>query len=372
MTIIDTTLRDGEQSPRVVFTREEKILIAKLLADIGIEEIEVGIPSLCKEELETISEIAKLGLPCNLLCWARANILDFEFARKTNINRLHFAIPVSDIQLNAFSKTRSWVLSRLKKLINYAKDDFYFLSVGLQDIFRADNSFARECLDIIYSLGVKRIRLSDTVGTATYFQIKEWIDIIKKNYPKLAIDVHAHNDLGTATANAFLSLQTGADFVSTTVTGIGERAGNASTEQVIMNLINAKVISCDKYNLSVLYKLAKDVAKFAKRNIEPDKPIIGENIWKHESGIHCKAMLVDRQSFEPFDINLFGNNIKAEYIIGKHTGSAIIKEILLQQGIKLEEEVVKKLIAHIKTRASIEKKVFSFEEIRAMVGELED
>ncbi len=296
--INDTTLRDGEQAAGIAFNMEEKIAIATLVDSIGVQEIEVGIPAMGQEEAESIKIIASLGLNAKLLGWNRANLSDIQASIDCGLERVHISIPVSDIQIAAkFAGQRQLVLARLQDAINFACDRGLSVSVGAEDSSRAEESFLLEVAQLAQEWGAFRFRFCDTVGIldpiTTYNKVRQLV--LQLSIP---VEMHMHNDFGLATANTLAGIKAGARSVNTTVNGIGERAGNAALEEVVMALkcIYGIEIGIDTKRLVELSQL---VAKAVNYPVPAWKAIVGENAFAHESGIHVHGVLQNPDTYEP-------------------------------------------------------------------------
>jgi homocitrate synthase NifV len=318
--MIDTTLRDGEQSPGVAFNRKTKETIASMLAEAGIDELEVGTPAMGKAEQEDIRAIASLKLPCRLTCWCRARRDDIDDAAKCDTGSIHISFPVSSILMKAMKKDESWVLAQLKELLAFARKRFQFVSVGAQDATRADLSFLKTFAEHAFSFGAYRMRIADTVGIATPFSITAILtELLASN--GMALEFHGHNDLGMATANAICAVQAGVEALSVTVNGLGERAGNAALEEVAMAIALSEGQKCG-IRSAKLMPLCTYIANASHRPIPANKPITGSLVFTHESGIHCNGMFKDPRSYEPFSGSLLGRS--SEFVMGKHSGTALL------------------------------------------------
>lgn len=232
--IVDTTLRDGEQAAGIAFTPTEKIAIARLLDGAGIPLIEIGTPAMGLEEQEVIRHIAGLGLQAGIFTWNRLSVNDIEASLSCGVNSVHLSVPVSDIQIKyKLRKNRRWVLETLKDVLCYAVKAGCTVSVGLEDASRADQKFVALVAGIALEEGAVRIRYADTVGILepfrTYEIMRSLISRIGSN-----VEIHAHNDFGMAAANTLAAVKAGCRYISTTVNGIGERAGNAAFEEMLL------------------------------------------------------------------------------------------------------------------------------------------
>ena len=325
--LIDTTLRDGEQMPGTVYTREEKLKIALSLADIGVGEIEAGIPVMGPTEQEDIAAIVALDLPCRITGWCRAAFADLDAAEAAGLSSVHLSFPISDHHFQALGKDSCWVFNTLENVLPEALSRFSYVSVGAQDSARAERPLLIAFAKRVYELGAHRLRIADTVGVMNPFEVCELIEELKESVPELELAFHAHNDLGMATANTLAAFKGGASAADVTVAGFGERAGNAALEQVAMA---CPTLSIQNWKLSPLCKLVMEAAGIAPPVCAP---IIGENIFSHESGIHVHAVLNHRKAYEPFSANDIGRTDSTRIVLGIHSGEAAIRHALQQLDI---------------------------------------
>ena len=345
--INDTTLRDGEQSAGIVFSAAEKIAIASMMDSMGIPELEVGIPAMGGSEAQAITTIVQKGLKAKLLGWNRAVRSDIEASIACGLKRVHISAPVSEIQIKAkFKGKTNLVWQRLKDSLNFALDQDLFVSVGAEDASRADESFLLEVAQFAQSLGASRFRFCDTVGIleplTTAQKVGKLVECLK-----IPIEMHTHNDFGLATANALAGWQAGATAVNTTVNGLGERAGNAALEEMIMALKRLYQVDL-AIETSRLRELSQQVIAASGIALPPWKAIVGDNVFAHESGIHAHGVLENPQTYEPFSPDEVG--WKRRLVVGKHSGRHLLTNVLSQHGIRLnheESQVVLDSVRHL-------------------------
>ncbi|NTU59128.1 MAG: homocitrate synthase [Chlorobiaceae bacterium] len=358
--IIDTTLRDGEQAPGVVFCRSEKMRIAELLAETGVDEIEVGYPAISPAERDVIREISAMRLPARLTSWARANMADIEHAALCGTEALHISFPVSGLYLELMRKEYEWVQEQLHLLVSKAREIFSFISVGGQDATRADTDLLRRFVIDAVKAGADRVRIADTVGIATPGSVISMAGLLRQ-CSSLPLEFHAHNDLGMATANAFTALEAGFDAVSASVTGLGERAGNAALEElaVALELSGRFETNLDTTKLA---SLCDFVANASGRAIQAQKPVVGRTAFQHESGIHCAALLKNPLSYQPFLPSRVGRK-EFEMVIGKHSGTAAVREHFQKKGVTVSREEAFEMLEAIKSQADRSKRALRPDEL---------
>lgn len=345
----DTTLRDGEQTAGVVFSAKEKIAIARHLDAMGVHELEVGIPAMGKEERSAIRALVDLGLSARLITWNRALIPDIEASISCGIRAVDISLSVSDIMIqNKINKSRGWVTEQLKHSLGFAKSRGLYVCVGGEDASRADLEFLVELMRIARENGADRFRFCDTLGIMDPFAMHEKVASLVDTVPGLEIEVHTHNDLGLATANALAGVRGGARYLSTTVNGLGERAGNAALEEVVMALKVACGIDTgiDTRRLSAVSRL---VGQASNRTVPAWKAVVGEKIFSHESGLHTDGVLKNPMNYEGFAPEEVG--LTRQIVAGKHSGTNGIVESYRQIGIPVSREEARQLIARVRSTA---------------------
>ena len=291
--IFDTTLRDGEQSPGVSLSPEKKLNIAKKLDELGVDAIETGFPVISEGEKEGVKLIVAEGLNAELCGLARTNKKDIDAAVDCGLNYIHTFIATSDIHLEYKLKmTRDEALEKAIEAVEYGKSRGLQVEFSAEDATRTDREFLKKVFGSVASAGADRIDIPDTVGYST----PQYIGEITKDaieVSKLPISVHCHNDFGLAVANAISGVQSGASCAHVTINGIGERAGNASLEEFVMALTSLQFEKKwdTNINTKLIYETSRYISKLAGMSVQPNKAIVGENAFGHESGIHTHGGL---------------------------------------------------------------------------------
>jgi len=346
--IFDTTLRDGEQSPGIALSPEHKLAVAKKLDELGVDAIETGFPVISEGEKEAIKLITSEGLSAELCGLARTNKKDIDAAIDCGLKYIHTFIATSDIHLEYKLKmSRDEVLAKAIEAVEYGKSHGLQVEFSAEDATRTDREFLKHVFGEVAKAGADRIDIPDTVGYST----PEYMAAITKDAieaTKLPVSVHCHNDFGLAVANAISGIQAGAECAHVTINGIGERAGNASLEELVMGL---QCLQFDqKYETNIqtklIYETSRYISKLVGMSVQANKAIVGDNAFGHESGIHTHGVLSNPLTYEPISPELVGR--KRWFQVGKHAGLHGINSMLEEYGIVPEKEQSQKILEKVK------------------------
>ncbi|MCL4417180.1 MAG: homocitrate synthase family protein [Actinobacteria bacterium] len=340
--IIDTTLRNGEQTAGVVFSKHEKIRIAKLLNEVGIPEIEIGTPSLGPAEREIIKEIIASKPNSKLFTYCEADPANIAHALECGIKNIIINISTSDLHLKVkYGKTRTWALNQLRETISEAKSNGLDFIVSAEDATRTDLEFLLKMINIAKKKGAYRFRICDTVSRFDPFRTFLYINTIL-NTIAFPIEVYNHNDFGMATANAMAAVRAGASSLVTSVNGLGEGTGNAALEEIVMALKYLEDVDLGM-TTSKFRELSEYVAKASARAIPVCKAIVGTNVFAHESGIHADGVLKNPRNYEVFEPGEVG--LTRQLVVGKHSGSHTILHKFKEFEIDLTDKEANDILA---------------------------
>ena len=375
--IFDTTLRDGEQSPGAGLNSKEKLEIALQLARLKVDVIEAGFPISSQGDFEAVKLVAsrvKGPVICGL---ARAIKKDIDSAyqalSKASRPRLHLFLATSKIHMKyKLRKAKEEILRLAVESVKYARNLADDIEFSPEDASRSDRDFLYSIIEKVIAAGAKTVNIPDTVGYAVPTEFGQLINDIKQNVPnisKAVISVHCHNDLGLAVANSLSAIKNGAGQIECTINGVGERAGNASLEEIVMALATRKDFF--NYNSSVktreIYKTSRLVSRLTGILVQPNKAIVGQNAFRHEAGIHQDGILKKRTTYEimrPEDIGLE----ESKLVLGKHSGRHAFLVRLKKLGITLSQAELTKAFKRFKNLADKKKEIFD-EDLLAIVEE---
>ncbi|HMA64751.1 MAG TPA: hypothetical protein VKO63_06130, partial [Chitinispirillaceae bacterium] len=338
-----------------------KIRIADLLYKAGIRVFEAGIPVMGESEQSVITTLTKRYSDALFIGWCRAKLVDLDAARRCNCKSVHISFPVSLNHIKILGYTENEILDQVSFFCDYASKYFDSFSIGAQDASRASSAFLHEFVKRGVKANVSRIRIADTVGILTPVETFRLFKNIKTDHPECNLEIHAHNDLGMATANTLTALQAGADTASVTVNGIGERAGNAALEEVVMAIHLSSSLDCD-FDTGAINEICQTVADVSGMEISKQKPITGSSIFKHQSGIHCHALLQNRSTYEPYDPAVSGHS-PSRFVCGTHSGRAGILSILNNCGISIGSHELDHFFKSLQQHVSESRKTMNAEEV---------
>lgn len=374
--IFDTTLRDGEQCPGASMTPEEKVQVAKQLERVGVDIIEAGFPAASSGEVMAIQMISK-HIKKSVLCGlSRMTKNDIDAAREAlqfaKKKRIHVFLATSKIHRQyKLRKNKNQLLQIVAEQIRYAKQFFDDIEFSPEDASRTELDFLVEITRTAIKAGATAVNIPDTVGYAVPKEFGATIKHLVKKIPSLgkrvSLCVHCHNDLGLAVANSLAAIENGANQVECTVNGIGERAGNAALEEIVMTLHTRKD-QFDAYTdikLKEIIKTSRLISSITGMHVQPNKAIVGKNAFRHESGIHQDGILKKRQTYEIMDPKTIGLS-GTQLVMGKHSGRHAFKERLKKLGFDLADDQIQQAFQRFKTLADKKKHVFD-EDLEAIV-----
>jgi len=356
VTVFDTTLRDGEQTPGIAFTVEQKLEIARQLSAIGVHVIEAGFPASSKAEKEMVSAIKNLNLEAKICGLARSVKADVDTCLDCKVDMVHVFIPTSDIQReNTINKSKKEVLEITADIIGHIRKHSELCMFSAMDATRTDWDYLISVFQTAADAGATVINVPDTVGVISPSAMKTLITRINREV-KCPIDVHCHNDFGLAVANTIAAVEAGASQVQVTVNGIGERAGNADLAQTVMIMESMYGIRTG-IKKERLVETSRLISRFSGLGIPPIQPVVGENVFSHESGIHSQGVLKNSATFEPGIMTPEMVGHRRKLTLGKHVGRHAVRQMLADVHIAPSDPQLDAIVEKVKAIANRGKRV---------------
>ncbi|MGN0177776.1 MAG: (R)-citramalate synthase [Methanobrevibacter sp.] len=346
--VLDTTLRDGEQTPGVSLTPNEKLRIATKLEEIGVDYIEAGSTITSPGERESIKGIMQQGFNSEILSFSRPLSIDIDYCLECDVDGVNLVVPTSDLHIHDKLKTtRDELIELSNNAVDYCKDHGLTVELSAEDASRSDFDFLKSVYQDAINHGADRICVCDTIGVLTPDSSFELFN--KLNDIDVPIAVHCHNDFGLAVANTLAALKGGATEFHSTINGIGERAGNTSFEECVVSIDRLLQNFSTNINIHEIYDISKLVARLTGVYIQPNKAIVGENAFAHESGIHSDGIIKNSATYEPMTPELVGR--KRKFVIGKHMGTHGLENRLKEIGLTVNENQLQQIFTDIKDLA---------------------
>ena len=354
--VFDTTLRDGEQTPGISFTKAQKDTIARQLDKLGVDVIEAGFPISSKKDKEAVRSIAHLGLSARICGLARLLTLDIDACIDCDVDMIHIFVPSSEIQReHTTGMSEDAVKEQTYEMTRYVKNHGFQCMFSAMDATRTELRFLQELYRIAEEAGADIVNVPDTVGVSEPFGMYELVSEIYK-VVKVPISIHCHNDFGLAVANSLAAVKAGASQVQVSVNGLGERAGNADLAETVMSL-NAIYGLRTRIKTRYLFETAKLVERFSGVQIPITQPVVGENAFSHESGIHAHGVIKRSNTFEPGIMTPEMVGHRRRIVLGTHTGRHSIEKKLSEIGMSPSREQVEEILERVKELSASGKKV---------------
>lgn len=347
ITVYDTTLRDGEQTPGVCLRTPEKLKIARKLDELRLPQIEAGFPVVSNEEKRSVKAIVAEDLDAQILVLSRTKKEDIDIAIDCGVDGIITFLGTSEIHLKyKLKKSKDEALNICMNSIEHAKDHGLFVAFSAEDATRTDLDFLKKIYSRAENYGADRLHIADTVGAISPQGMSYLVRELKKDI-STEIALHCHNDFGMALSNCISGLLAGASAVSTTVNGIGERAGNTSLEEFVMSMLIIYGVDLG-YNIEIFYELSQLVENLTNMRVPENKPIVGKNVFRHESGIHVDAVIEEPLTYEPFLPELIGH--RRRIVLGKHSGCRAVKAKLDECGIDVTRDELCEIVERVKEK----------------------
>jgi isopropylmalate/homocitrate/citramalate synthase len=365
ITILDCTLRDGEQAPGVFFTHKEKLAIADLLDAAGVGMIDAGMPSVSEDERATLRALCERGYRAVVAGTVRALNHDIDLAIDCGLSDVFLFMPVSPQHLrHKFGMTLQQVRPKIEAAVEYAVARGLRVHFVAEDTVRSNIKELAPILDQVTDLGAASIMICDTVGVMLPNQLQSFIETLAERLSsEVELGIHCHNDYGLATANTIAAVGAGCTIVSGTINGLGERAGNAALEEVVCALENLCGLDVG-IKKPLLMKLCEKVARASGVFVMPTKPVSGLNVFRHESGVHVDGMLKDLSTYESINPVTLGR--EHEFVLGKHGGTGLIEKLLAGRNIYTSHETLLRILERVK-RAKVERDKAEFDVVGNML-----
>ena len=353
--IFDTTLRDGEQTPGVSLTPERKLRIARALDSLGVNVIEGGFARVSEGDFKALKLMAKQGFKAEIYSMSRAVIEDIDLAIKADVDGVHLVVPTSPIHLKyKVRKKPEEILKVCEECVDYAKRHGLKVELSAEDASRSSPAFLKEFFRRGLEAGADSLCVCDTVGILTPDKAYEFFSEICGEFKGVPVSAHCHNDFGMATANTLQALRAGAAQAHVTINGLGERAGNAPLEEVVLGALCLLGLKTT-VKTNRIYEVSRLVSRLTGVPIQPNKAIVGENAFTHEAGIHVDGILKCPSTYEPLTPDLVG--VKRRFVVGKHAGTAGIETLLRSWGLKPRAEQVREIFSRVKRLGDMGKTV---------------
>ncbi|WP_417809084.1 LeuA family protein [Thioclava sp.] len=342
----DTTLRDGEQAPGVALSAQKKLKVFDALIGAGVKWLEAGIAAMGGEEVKALHQMLERKDEATIVGWNRGVRSDLETTLGLGFRAIHIGLPTSNVHLkHSVGKDRAWLLQAASDIIKLAKDNDVFVSISAEDVGRTEIDFLQEYAAHVAEAGADRIRLSDTIGI---LDPKGYASRVKavKDASDIDVQCHCHNDYGLAVANTLAGLEAGARYFHVCVNAMGERAGMPDLAQMVLALRDFHSVDVG-IDTTKLWNLARTLSEVTGQSFPPWQPIVGDNVFAHESGIHVNGVIKSGTTFEPIDPSDVGG--RRRLVLGKHSGRATLKYHLEQAGVTVNDNILQGCLDQVRS-----------------------